>query len=175
MQIWILLPPHLLTRPPAFFTLKGTNPFWQPACSSYIMGLTNPNWRSQQPSFSWRILKRQPYHLLPCERRGFKRPTLWLWPVSLGFGSLRTGRRYYINRAQTKRKETAPEKTILISTLGSGWACVYPGLDEGPAGGSWPGAICKSWGKKRVPKVLWLNQQPRKNREPHYKSLLRQP
>lgn len=52
-----------------------------------------------------------------------------LCPLSLG--NLKTGRRYYINRAQTKRKETAPEKTILISTVGSGWACVYPGLDVG--------------------------------------------
>lgn len=61
-----------------------------------------------------------------------------------------------------KERKLHWEKTILISTLGCGWACVYSGLGVGPAGGSWHEAICKSWVKKRVVRSSdWISNQGR--------------
>lgn len=78
------------------------------------------------------------------QRGASRNPPFNLGPCPLGLGSLRTGTTCDINRTETKRKKTTLGDTTLTSMLGHEWAQAYPGPDVGQAGGSWPGAICKS-------------------------------
>ena len=46
-RMWTSLSPHHDDQTICILTLKGTNPYWQPASFIYIMGLTIPSWPSQ--------------------------------------------------------------------------------------------------------------------------------